>query len=185
MSLLQRFYDPAAGRILIGGVDIKDVSVHSLRSCIGIVSQEPVLFAASIKDNILLGKPDATDTEVEDACVRANAHDFISKMATGYDTLVGPKGSQVSGGQKQRVSIARAVYVDADVYLFDDPLSALDAEVGNKIFHECILGVLAHKTRIIALNQTGFLTHANQIVLMQNTRVQQVGSQQRNTASAA
>jgi ATP-binding cassette subfamily B (MDR/TAP) protein 1 len=97
VSLLQRFYDPAAGRILIGGVDIKDVSVHSLRSCIGIVSQEPVLFAASIKDNILLGKPDATDTEVKDACVRANAHDFISKMATGYDTLVGPKGSQVSG----------------------------------------------------------------------------------------
>jgi ATP-binding cassette subfamily B (MDR/TAP) protein 1 len=101
VSLLQRFYDPAGGCIQIGGTDIRSVSVRALRACIGIVSQEPVLFATTIKENIRFGKPDATDAEVEEACKLANAHDFISKFELKYDTVVGPKGSQVSGGQKQ------------------------------------------------------------------------------------
>jgi ABC-type multidrug transport system fused ATPase/permease subunit len=148
VSLLQRFYQPASGRILIGGVDISSVNVHSLRACIGVVSQEPVLFQASIADNIRFGKPDATDAEVTEACMRANAHDFIKAMGESYNTLVGPKGSQVSGGQRQRIAIARAIIRAPSILLLDEATSALDSE-SEKIVQAALDNVKHGRTTVV------------------------------------
>ena len=101
-KLVQRFYDPTGGRILLDGTDLRDINVSDLRKCIGVVSQEPILFDATIEDNIRYGKPDATFEEIVEAAISANAHDFIMSFPDGYQTLVGPKGGKLSGGQKQR-----------------------------------------------------------------------------------
>ena len=112
VNLIPRFYDPTAGRILIDGYDIRDVQMRSLREQIGIVPQETSLFSGTIRSNIAYGKLDATQEEIEQAARAANAHDFISRMPNGYDTLVGERGIKLSGGERQRVSIARAILKD-------------------------------------------------------------------------
>jgi ATP-binding cassette, subfamily B (MDR/TAP), member 1 len=128
VSLLERFYDPQSGSIMIDGVNIKDFNVSHLRSSIGYVGQEPTLFATTIRGNIRYGKPGATDEEVEAAARLANAHDFIVSFSDGYNTQVGDKGSQLSGGQKQRIAIARVLVADPRVLLLDEATSALDSE---------------------------------------------------------
>jgi ATP-binding cassette, subfamily C (CFTR/MRP), member 1 len=146
-----------------------------LSGSVAYVPQTAWICHDTLKNNVLFGLP--FDEKRFEAAIKASClGPDISMLPGGVETEIGERGINLSGGQKQRVSIARAVYVDADVYLFDDPLSALDAEVGHAIFHDCLLGVLGHKTRIIALNQTGFLTHAHQIVVMNETKVQQVGN---------
>ncbi len=112
VNLIPRFYDPTSGRITIDGTDIQTVSLNSLRSQIGMVLQETTLFAASIRENIAFGKPDATQEEIEAAARDAQAHDFILQMTNGYDTPVGEQGRTLSGGQKQRLAIARALLTD-------------------------------------------------------------------------
>ena len=130
VALLQRLYDPQAGVVLLDGVDVRRYNVQWLRSVLGLVSQEPTLFACSIGDNIALGRTDgiATPAEVTAACVAANAHGFASRLPQGYDTLVGDRGSQLSGGQKQRVAIARAILRNPRVLLLDEATSALDTQ---------------------------------------------------------
>ncbi|MCL4168806.1 UNVERIFIED_CONTAM: hypothetical protein GTU68_057366, partial [Idotea baltica] len=128
VSLIQRFYDPSAGRILIDGNDVTQLNVAWMRKCIGLVSQEPVLFACSITENIRYGRDDVTQEEIEQACRMANAADFIENLPEKYNTLVGDRGTQLSGGQKQRIAIARALVRNPKILLLDEATSALDTE---------------------------------------------------------
>ena len=123
MSLLERFYDPSEGAVLIGGHDLRDLDLDWIRAKIALVGQEPVLFACSIRDNIRFGKPDATDDEIHAAAKLANAHSFITQFDQGYDTLVGERGVRLSGGQKQRVAIARALLINPRILLLDEATS--------------------------------------------------------------
>ncbi|WAR14100.1 MDR1-like protein [Mya arenaria] len=128
INLIQRFYDPDQGRVLVDGQDIRSLQVAGLRRNIGVVSQEPILFGLTIRENILLGRPDARTQEIEAAASMANCHDFITKLPQSYETLVGERGAQLSGGQKQRVAIARALIRDPKILLLDEATSALDTE---------------------------------------------------------
>jgi len=128
IQLLERFYDPRSGAVRVDGVDVRDLNVHWLRGQLGLVQQEPVLFARSIRENLLYGRPDATEEEMIDAAKRANIHNFVSQLPGGYDTFVGDRGAQLSGGQKQRIAIARAILRNPKVLLLDEATSALDSE---------------------------------------------------------
>lgn len=137
IALLERFYDPISGRVLIDGKDIKKVNLKSLRRHIALVQQEPALFATTIYENILYGRDGATEQEVIEAAKAANAHNYVSALPEGYKTQVGERGLQLSGGQKQRVAIARAVLKNPAILLLDEATSALDAE-SEKIVQEAL-----------------------------------------------
>lgn len=124
--MIERFYDPQSGSVLLDGIDIRDINVHYLRSLIGYVGQEPTLFATSIAGNIKYGRPNATQEEIEAAAKMANAHDFIMSFPDGYETQAGDKGTQLSGGQKQRIAIARVLIANPRILLLDEATSALD-----------------------------------------------------------
>ena len=152
INLIPRFYDPTAGRITIDGTDIRTVSLNSLRSQIGIVLQETTLFAASIRDNITFGKPDATQGEIEAAARDAQTHEFIMQMPDGYDTKVGERGRTLSGGQKQRLAIARALLTDPRILILDDATSSVDSETEHliqlaleRVMHGRTTFVIAHR----------------------------------------
>ncbi len=132
-ALIERFYDPQQGTICVDGQPIKSVTMSSLRRNIAYVSQDSYLFNISIRDNIAIGRPDATQEEIEAAAKAANAHDFILELPEGYNTLAGDGGGRLSGGQRQRVAIARAMLLDAPILLLDEATSALDAESEAKI----------------------------------------------------
>ena len=152
VNLIPRFYDPTAGRITMDGVDIRTVNLNSLRSQIGMVLQETTLFAATIRENITFGKPDATQSEIEAAAKDAQAHEFILQMANGYDTKVGERGVTLSGGQKQRLAIARALLTDPRILIFDDATSSVDSETEHliqlaleRVMHGRTTFVIAHR----------------------------------------
>jgi ATP-binding cassette subfamily B (MDR/TAP) protein 1 len=145
VALMERWYDCSGGRVLIDGTDIKAFNVKWLRSQIGLVSQEPVLFAASIRENVRFGRKGATDEEVELACRNANAHDFISQFPAGYDTFVGAGGSQLSGGQKQRVAIARCLVRNPSIIILDEATAALDNE-SEAMVNQAIARIIKEKT---------------------------------------
>jgi ATP-binding cassette subfamily B protein len=133
-SLIPRFYEPCAGRILLDGIDIRDIPLKTLRRSIGVVQQETYLFSGSVIDNIRYGKPGAGEDEVIEAAKKARAHDFILRLPKGYDSEVGPRGIALSGGQRQRISIARVFLKDPPILIFDEAVSALDNENGRLIY---------------------------------------------------
>eukprot|EP00727_Mastigamoeba_balamuthi_P008219 m51a1_g4018 putative multidrug resistance protein 1 (1740) ;mRNA; f:569158-581375 len=178
VSLLERMYDvsPSCGDILIGGVPLRSINIECLRSQIGVVTQEPVLFAKSISENIALGAVGTTSLEdVEKAARRANAHGFISQLPQGYNTLVGERGTQLSGGQKQRIAIARALIRRPQLLIFDEATSALDAE-SERIVQEAIDEVCRGVTCIIIAHRLSTVRNADMIVAFQSGRVAEAGT---------
>ncbi|WP_210611146.1 ABC transporter ATP-binding protein [Priestia flexa] len=175
ISLIPRFYDVSSGEILIDGVNVKDYQTKNLRDQIGIVLQDTVLFSDTIRNNILLGKPGATDEDVVAAAKAANAHDFIMKLPHGYDTKVGERGMKLSGGQKQRVSIARVFLKNPPILIFDEATSALDLESEHYI-QETLEKLAKERTTFIVAHRLSTITHVDEIVLVQDGKVIEQGS---------
>jgi len=174
-SLLERFYDPQSGQILIDEQDIKTVTQHSLRECIAFVGQDPFLFNNSIRENIAVGKPGCTQEEIEAAARAANAHDFIMAFPEGYGTRAGQGGSNLSGGQKQRIAIARAMLRDAPILLLDEATSALDAE-SEATIQSALENLMENRTTLVIAHRLSTVRHAHQIHVMDKGKVIESGN---------
>lgn len=174
ISLLPRFWDVTEGRILVDGMDVRDVKLSSLRNHIGMVQQDNILFSESARANILMGKPDASHEEVVRAAEAANAHDFISSLPNGYDTELGERGVKLSGGQKQRVAIARVFLRDPGILILDEATSALDLESEHMI-QESLARLTKGRTTIIVAHRLSTITHADKIVVMKEGQIVEQG----------
>ncbi|KAK3404265.1 hypothetical protein EUGRSUZ_K00570 [Eucalyptus grandis] len=175
ISLIERFYDPHAGEVLIDGINLKEFQLKWIRSKIGLVSQEPVLFASSIKDNIAYGKENATIEEIRSAAEVANAAKFIDKLPKGLNTMVGEHGTQLSGGQKQRVAIARAILKDPRILLLDEATSALDAE-SERIVQEALDRIMANRTTVIVAHRLSTVRNADMIAVIHQGKIVERGT---------
>ena len=175
IQLLLRFYNTQSGQITLDGVEIADMKREDLRSALALVPQDPVIFAASARENIRFGRPEATDAEVEAAATAAAAHDFISALPDGYDTYVGERGVMLSGGQKQRIAIARAILRDAPVLLLDEATSALDAE-SEQAVQQAVDALAEGRTTLIVAHRLATVKKADRIVVMDQGRVVAQGS---------
>ncbi len=170
IQLLQRFYDPDGGQIRLDGVALDSLARDDFRRHIALVPQDPVIFAASARENIRFGRPDATDEEIEAAARAAAAHEFISALPEGYDTYVGERGVMLSGGQKQRIAIARAILRDAPVMLLDEATSALDAE-SERLVQQAVDRLAEGRTTIIVAHRLATVKKADRIIVMDEGRV--------------
>jgi ATP-binding cassette, subfamily B, beta-glucan exporter len=175
LSLLHRVFDPTAGRITIDGQDIRDITLASLRRNIGVVFQEPMLFARSIEENLRIGKPDATPEEVELALVRAQAKDFVARQTGGLNARVGERGRSLSGGERQRVSIARALLKDPPIMIFDEATSALDATTERQI-QAALDAATKGRTTFVIAHRLATIRNADRILVFDNGRVVESGS---------
>ncbi|WVZ69174.1 hypothetical protein U9M48_018005 [Paspalum notatum var. saurae] len=174
ISLVERFYDPQAGEVLIDGINIKNLKVSWIREKIGLVSQEPLLFMTSIKDNIMYGKEDATHEEIKRAAELANAANFIDKLPNGYDTLVGQRGAQLSGGQKQRIAIARAILKDPKILLLDEATSALDVE-SERIVQEALNRIMVERTTLVVAHRLSTVRNVDCITVVGQGKIVEQG----------
>lgn len=174
-SLLPRFYDVTNGSIVIDGMDIRDVTLNSLREQVGIVPQETLLFNGSVYDNILYGRLDATKEEVEAAAKAANAHDFIMGLPEGYDTMLGDRGVNISGGQRQRISIARAILKNPQILILDEATSALDTE-SERIVQEALDRLMVGRTSFVIAHRLSTIKNADRILVMEKGRLVEDGS---------
>ncbi|HCY8731545.1 TPA: SAV1866 family putative multidrug efflux ABC transporter [Staphylococcus aureus] len=175
INLIPRFYDVTSGQILIDGHNIKDFLTGSLRNQIGLVQQDNILFSDTVKENILLGRPTATDEEVVEAAKMANAHDFIMNLPQGYDTEVGKRGVKLSGGQKQRLSIARIFLNNPPILILDEATSALDLE-SESIIQEALDVLSKDRTTLIVAHRLSTITHADKIVVIENGHIVETGT---------
>lgn len=175
INLIPRFYDVTSGQILIDGHNIKDFLTGSLRNQIGLVQQDNILFSDTVKENILLGRPTATDEEVVEAAKMANAHDFIMNLPQGYDTKVGERGVKLSGGQKQRLSIARIFLNNPPILILDEATSALDLE-SESIIQEALDVLSKDRTTLIVAHRLSTITHADKIVVIENGHIVETGT---------
>ncbi len=174
-NLLTRFYDVNEGKIAIDGVDIKDMDLHSLRSLIGLVTQDSILFNDTIKSNILLGKPDASDEEIIAALKIANAYEFVKDLPNGIYTNIGDAGNKLSGGQKQRLSIARAVLKNPPIMILDEATSALDTE-SEKLVQVALENMMQNRTSIVIAHRLSTIQKADLIVVMQKGKIVEQGT---------
>jgi ABC-type multidrug transport system fused ATPase/permease subunit len=177
ISLIPRFYDVTEGSILLDGLDIRKYKVRSLRDNIGMVLQDTILFSDSIRENIMMGNPDASEEDMIRAAVAANAHHFIMELAQGYDTPIGERGVKLSGGQKQRVAIARVFLKNPPILILDEATSALDLE-SEKMIQESIEKLARDRTTLIVAHRLSTITHADRIIVVQNGKIVEVGSHQ-------
>ncbi|MFS8501013.1 MAG: ABC transporter ATP-binding protein [Caldicoprobacter sp.] len=173
-NLIPRFYDPDAGQILIDDVDIRKIKLSSLRKQISMVSQDVFLFNGTVKENILYGRPDATDEEVIAAAKAANAHEFIMELPEGYDTRVGERGVKLSGGQKQRISIARALLKDAPILILDEATSSVDTQTEKQI-QEALENLMKNRTTIVIAHRLSTIRNADQIIVLQDGEIIEAG----------
>ncbi|XP_019190190.1 PREDICTED: ABC transporter B family member 9-like [Ipomoea nil] len=175
ISMLERFYDPDSGEVLLDGVNLKEFKVRWLRQQMGLVSQEPMLFATSIKENICYGKENATNEEIRTAIELANAAKFLDKLPQGLDTMVGEHGTQLSGGQKQRIAIARAILKNPKILLLDEATSALDAE-SERIVQDALDKVMANKTTVVVAHRLTTIRNADLIAVVQMGKLVEQGT---------
>ncbi|XP_045813310.1 ABC transporter B family member 21-like isoform X3 [Trifolium pratense] len=175
ISLIERFYDPQGGEILIDSINLREFQLKWIRQKIGLVSQEPVLFACSIKENIGYGKDAATDEEIRDAAELANASNFIDKFPHGLETMVGEHGAQLSGGQKQRIAIARAILKDPRILLLDEATSALDVE-SERVVQETLDRIMINRTTIIVAHRLSTIRNADIIAIIHQGKVVEKGT---------
>ncbi|XP_077220029.1 ATP binding cassette subfamily B1 [Tasmannia lanceolata] len=175
VSLIERFYDPISGQVLLDGHDIKTLKSRWLRQQIGLVSQEPALFATTIKENMLLGRADASQVEIEEAARVANAHSFIIKLPEGYDTQVGERGLQLSGGQKQRIAIGRAMLKNPAILLLDEATSALDSE-SEKLVQEALDRFMIGRTTLVIAHRLSTIRKADLVAVLQQGSVSEIGT---------
>jgi subfamily B ATP-binding cassette protein MsbA len=175
VDLLPRFYDPQEGQITIDGIAIKDLSLRELRSKMGMVSQDAILFNDTIYNNIVLENTSIAHEQVVAAAQAANAHDFITQMPDGYQTNVGDRGSKLSGGQKQRITIARALLKNPPILIFDEATSALDAE-SEKLVQEALLRLMKNRTSIIIAHRLSTIQHADEIAVLNKGQIVERGT---------
>ncbi len=176
-NLIPRFYDVTSGAVLVDGLDVRDVDLFSLRKQIGIVLQTSLLFSDSIRDNIRYGKPDATPEEVEAVARAAQAHEFITSLPNGYDTVVGERGVTLSGGQRQRVAIARALLMDPRILILDDSLSSVDTNTEKQI-QAALDTLMSGRTTFVIAHRMSTIRKADLILVMENGRIVQMGTHQ-------
>jgi len=174
-DLIPRFHDVSAGNLYIDGKNIKDYSLHSLRSLISIVTQEPILFNDTIAANIALGKPNATEAEIMEAAKIANAYDFIIKKEGGFQSMIGDRGSKLSGGERQRLTIARAVLKNPPILILDEATSALDTE-SEKLVQEAINNMMQNRTSIVIAHRLSTIRHADEIIVLQKGDIVERGN---------
>ena len=175
MALLQRLWDPTSGRITIDGQDLRDVTLDSVRSNIGVVFQQSLLFNRSIRDNLLVGRPEATDEEIEQACRMADAHEFIIRQQNGYDAMIGERGATLSGGQQQRLAIARALLKNPPILILDEATSALDAATEARV-NRALRTLMAGRTTFIIAHRLSTVRDADEILVFDDGRIVEQGS---------
>jgi len=175
MSLLQRLWDPIEGRITIDGHDLRDITLDSLRSNVGVVFQDAMLFNRTIRENLQIGRPDATQEQIEHACRMAEAHDFITRQPLGYDTPVGERGTSLSGGQKQRLSIARALLKDPPILILDEATSALDAATEARV-QKALKALMEGRTTFIIAHRLSTIRDADEILVFEQGRIMERGA---------
>lgn len=175
VSLIPRFYEVLSGSIKIDGTDVRNINLDHLRSRIGFVMQQTILFSGTIRDNIRYGRPDATDEEVEQAAITAEAHEFITGFPQGYDTILGQRGINLSGGQKQRLSIARAMLIRPKILILDDSTSALDATTESRV-RQLLKEQLDHSTHILIAQRVSSVIDADRILILENGQIAAQGT---------
>ncbi len=174
VSLIPRFYDVTAGHVLIDGHDVRDVTFKSLRQQIGIVLQDSILFSASLRENLLYGRPKASEAELQTATAAANATEFIQTLPNGFDTVIGERGIKLSGGQRQRIAIARAFLKDPRILILDEATSSLDSE-SEHLIQEALARLMRGRTTIMIAHRLSTVVEANKIVVLQAGRVVEIG----------
>ena len=175
VSLIPRFFDVTSGRIAIDGRDVRDVTISSLRSQIGVVTQETVLFNDSLRNNIAYGQPSVSQSQVEGAARAALAHDFISRLPAGYETVIGEKGVRLSGGERQRIAIARALLKNAPILILDEATSALDSE-SEALVQSALQNLMVGRTVVVIAHRLSTVRRADRIVVIENGAIADVGS---------
>lgn len=175
VNLITRSFDPCQGRVLVDGHDIRSVQLQSLRRQIAVVLQEPLLFPLSIAENIAYGRPGASRAEIETAARAASAHDFISRLPRGYETVVGERGATLSGGERQRLSIARALLKDAPLLILDEPTSALDADTEGVLL-DALQRLMKGRTTLLIAHRLSTIRHADRILVLNEGRIAELGT---------
>ncbi len=174
LNLLPRFYDPTAGRVLLGGVDLRDVALAEVRADVAVITQRPILFSITLRENLTAGRPDAPWDDVEAMCAAAGVADFVPDLPNGYDTLIGERGVNLSGGQRQRVALARALIANARVIVLDDPLSAVDTHTEHDLVGR-LRPALAGRTVVVAAQRLSTLALADRAAVLLDGRVVEDG----------
>ncbi len=175
VNLIPRLYDVTAGRVTVAGHDVRDLTIASLREHISIVTQEPILFNESVRDNIRYGRMDARDEEVEAAARDAFAHDFIKEFPRGYDTVIGELGSRLSGGEKQRICIARALIKNSPILILDEATSALDSQA-EKVVQKALENLMKGRTSFVIAHRLSTIDYASRIVVLKNGSIAEQGT---------
>jgi ABC-type multidrug transport system fused ATPase/permease subunit len=176
-SLVPRFYDVSSGRVLVDGVDVRDVTRRSLRREIGVISQDPFLFSASVRDNIAFGLVGAPQAEVERAARAAQAHPFIEELPQGYDTVIGERGITLSGGQRQRLAIARALLIDPRILILDDATASVDATT-EALIRDGLREAMRDRTTLIIAHRLSTIALADEIVVLEHGRIAARGTEE-------